>query len=56
MVQYQRQVESLTTSTTFTASCGDALGWTALGATGFLVSLTWQNSKGSLGYARIFKY
>jgi hypothetical protein len=30
MVQYQDKVESATTSTTFTASCGDALGWTAL--------------------------
>jgi hypothetical protein len=32
------------------------LGWTALGATGFLVSLTWQNSKRFSWYARIFKY
>jgi hypothetical protein len=28
---------SATTSTTFTASCGDAAGWTALGATGITV-------------------
>jgi hypothetical protein len=36
MVQYQDKVESLQLLPTFTASCGDALGWTALGLQEFL--------------------
>jgi hypothetical protein len=48
MVQYQDKVESLQLLLLLSLLL-DALGWTALGATGILVSLTWQNSKGSLG-------